>query len=66
MKYFKTSAYSGLNVKEMIHYTIEQVYEKKIKPQNELEGKALSNTVTLRASSASKATAFREKKKGCC
>jgi GTPase SAR1 family protein len=37
MRYFETSAFTGKDVKEMIEFTIEQVYEKKIKPALELE-----------------------------
>ena len=33
MKYFKTSAYKGDNVEEMVHYIIRQVYEQKVKPE---------------------------------
>lgn len=39
MPYFKTSAYTGAQVNEMIHSTIELVYTSKIKPQIELEKK---------------------------
>ena len=35
MKYFKTSAYTGENVQEMVQYIIRQVYETKIKPEIE-------------------------------
>lgn len=37
MKYFKTSAFSGENVKELIESTIEQVYKQKIIPKIEEE-----------------------------
>ena len=50
----------------MIHYTIEQVYEKKIKPQNELEAKAKRNTVTINAKTSSTAAATKTEKRGCC
>ena len=35
MKYFKTSAFRGDNIPEMISYMINQVYESKIKPELE-------------------------------
>ena len=50
----------------MINYTIEQVYEKKIKPQNLLEAKTLSNTVTINAKTSQTAAATKIKKNGCC
>ncbi len=37
MVYFKTSAYKGTNIEEMINYTIKSVYEKKLKPKIEEE-----------------------------
>ena len=35
MKYFKTSAYKGDNIEEMIDYAIRLVYDKKLKPEIE-------------------------------
>ncbi len=35
MKYFKTSAFNGNNIEEMINYTIQLVYENKLKPKIE-------------------------------
>lgn len=51
MKYFKTSAFTGEQVKEMIETTIELVYEHKIKPILEQERKTgkVDNSVTLDA-----------------
>lgn len=40
MNYYKTSAFTGENVRKMIEDTIELVYEHKIKPQIELEKKS--------------------------
>ena len=37
MQYFKTSAYKGENIEEMINYTIREVFEKKLKPKIEEE-----------------------------
>ncbi len=33
MKYFKTSAFKGDGIDEMMDYTIEQLYQKKLKPE---------------------------------
>lgn len=35
MKYFKTSAFKGDGIDEMMEYAIDQVYQKKLKPEFE-------------------------------
>ncbi len=37
MRYFKTSAFKGDNITEMINFTIQEVFEKKLKPKIEEE-----------------------------
>ena len=37
MTYFKTSAFKGENIQEMVSFIIKQVYELKIKPEMLLE-----------------------------
>ena len=50
MRYFKTSAFKGDNIQEMIDYTIKTVYERKLKPrieEDKLNESKVSTNVVL-------------------
>ena len=46
MRYFKTSAFKGDNIQEMIDYTIKTVYERKLKPRIEEDNKLNESKVS--------------------
>jgi len=67
MRFFKTSAFSGENVKEMINFTIEEVYKHKVIPildEEEKSGKKASENIKLTA--ADKPKEQTEQKSRCC